>query len=235
VGGLADVERHCCCGRSESRCTRAEVFETLTDRNSTLDRRTSPLLCDRLLENVQHITLFSIHHPPFSFWKLPLVSPVAPGAPLLSLVLFAMRRFPRDVRDFHNVVAPVPISENDPKFLGFSSSGGDSFVLSPGYQAIEGGNVPQVFPGQQHDASPPPAPSNPPLPVSAAPQSIGVVSSPLPPAPSSSPSADPSIESALPMSAPPSGSSSAQVSLSPRPFQTYRMNCERYRYQLRSP
>ena len=138
-----------------------------------------------------------------------------------------MRSYPRaHVRDFHDVVTPVPLSEKDFQILGFVSSGigggSGSFILGPGFQAIEGGQVPQALPGQQAAPSNSQTPAASPLPVSATPQNAAAASSPLPPAaPSSSQLADPSIP---PVSALPSGSSSAQVSILPFHFRIYHIN-----------
>src|SRR6267154_3379357 len=103
-----------------------------------------------------------------------------------------------------------PILENHFRSL---ASGG-SFVLGPGYQGIENGQLPQALPGQPHDASSPVS-SNPqaaaaPLfPASEIPQSAGGASNP---SASATPSGSPQMTtSAEPASAQPSGSLSAQV------------------------
>jgi hypothetical protein len=104
----------------------------------------------------------------------------------------------------------TPASENH--LLGFA--GGSSFVLGPGYQVIEGGQLPQVLPGQPHDGLPP-ASSNPqavfPLSASETVQSAAVVLSPLASVAPSGSQQLPSIEPAASTSA--QLSSSAQVSL----------------------
>jgi hypothetical protein len=126
-----------------------------------------------------------------------------------------MRSFSRShVRDFHNIVNPVPMSEQGHQVQGFGSSGSGgggsgSFILSPAFQAIEGGQVPQALPGQQTIPSSPQNVAAFPMPVSAIPQNAAAAPSPLPPAvPSAAQLVDPSTP---PVSAPPSGSPSAQV------------------------
>ncbi len=123
-----------------------------------------------------------------------------------------MRSFtpPGDVRD---VVAPVP--ENH--ILGVAS--GSSFVLGPSYQGIGSGQLPQALPGQPHDGSPPVS-SNPQA-ADEINQSAVVASTPLASATASgSQQVATSVE---PVSALPSGSSSAQVSPLPCPTCSFYM------------
>ncbi|KAH9028081.1 hypothetical protein EDB85DRAFT_2148107 [Lactarius pseudohatsudake] len=89
--------------------------------------------------------------------------------PLVSI----MFTFPRDDNEPHDVV-PLGVE---------SSSGSDTFVLGPGYEAVGNGQVPQAIPGQAHDRSPPisqSTPSTPPFSASATAQSAVVASSPSP-------------------------------------------------------
>jgi hypothetical protein len=123
-----------------------------------------------------------------------------------------MHRFPPgdDARE-NDIVTPVlfPVLENH--FLSLAS--GSSFVLGPGYQGIENGQLPQALPGQPHDgslpvSSNPQAAAAPLFPASEIPQSAVGASNPLA-------SATPSglVTSAEPASALPSGSLSPQVSV----------------------
>jgi hypothetical protein len=117
-----------------------------------------------------------------------------------------------DARD-NDIVTPVffPVLENHFRSL---ASGG-SFVLGPGYQGIENGQLPQALPGQPHDgslpvSSSPQAAAAPLFPASEIPQSAVGASNPLTSATSGS---QQMATSAEPASALPSGSSSAQVNL----------------------
>ena len=117
-----------------------------------------------------------------------------------------------DSRDINDIVTPVhfPVLENH--FLDPASG---SFVLGPGYQGIESSQLPQALPGQPHDGSSP-VPSNPqaaapPFPASEILQSAVGASTPLA---SATPSGSQQMAtSAEPVSALPSGSLSARVSL----------------------
>ena len=141
-----------------------------------------------------------------------------------------MRIFsPVDVRELNDAATPVP--ENH--ILGFA--GGSSFVLGPGYQVIESGQLPQVLPGQSHDGSSPVS-SNPqaafPLSASETAQSAAVASSPLASVAPSGSQQLPLVEPTPSTSALPSGLSSAQVSfLSCHPC-VYHMN---YVLQISAP
>src|SRR5712672_2002020 len=85
-------------------------------------------------------------------------------------------------RDIRDIVTPVlfPVLQNH--FLGLAS--GSSFVIGPGFQGIETGQLPQALPGQPHDGSSSPVSSNPqaaaapPFPASEIPQSaVGATNS----------------------------------------------------------
>jgi hypothetical protein len=136
-----------------------------------------------------------------------------------------MHIFPpgNDARD-NDTVTPVlfPVLENHFRSL----ASGNSFVLGPGYQGIENGQLPQALPGQPHDgsspaSSSPQAAAAPLFPASENPQSAVGTSNPLASAtPSGSQQMATSVE---PASVVPSGSLSAQVSLLSCPTCSYHM------------
>jgi len=137
-----------------------------------------------------------------------------------------MHNFPPgdDARDMNDIVTPVLFPVLESHFQGLAS--GSSFVLGPGYQGIESGQLPQALPGQPHDGSSPVS-SNPqaaaasPFPASEIPQSTVLASNPLA---SATPSGFQQMAtSAEPVSALPSGSLSAQVSLLSSPTCPYHM------------
>ncbi|KAH9171476.1 hypothetical protein EDB89DRAFT_1971367 [Lactarius sanguifluus] len=118
-----------------------------------------------------------------------------------------MLTFPRDNNEPHDVV-PLGVE---------SSSGGDTFVLGPGYEAVGNGQVPQAIPGQAHDTRSPSisqsAPSTPPFSASATPQSVVVASSPSPSTTPPGMSAGSSAVSASSLSVLASTSASVQLSV----------------------
>ena len=123
-----------------------------------------------------------------------------------------MRIFPPvDARELNNAATPVP--ENH--ILGFT--GGSSFVLGPGYQVIESGQLPQVLlPGQPHDGSPSVSSNLQaafPLSASETVQSADVASSSLASVAPSGSQQFPLVEPTPSTSALPSALSSTQVSL----------------------
>jgi hypothetical protein len=123
-----------------------------------------------------------------------------------------MRVFPGEVRNFQDVAPALPHKNS---LLIETFAGGNTFVLGPGYEVIEAGQVPQALPGQAHDGFPL-ASSNAaaaplPLSTSATPQHVIGVSSQLPSTVLSSSQGASFAESAPRTSATPSGSSLVQV------------------------
>ena len=60
--------------------------------------------------------------------------------------------------DSRDIVTPVLFPVLEKQFLDLA---GGNFVLGPGYQGIESGQVPQALPGQPHDDGSSPVSSNP--------------------------------------------------------------------------